>query len=278
VERILKTKHIQYITCTNHTGLNIKNEEIQKVQCSKFDIKSIIINLLSSQKNKLYLTNYFRDISSFYPFQYHKPSFINNLEFNDILIILDSKYKPLFVWEPLRNNLIILKDNKYIKLISKETFKIENFVIDDHEYIYKNFIKNNLLRCDKNKIKVFETYIGSVKSFSDNTVSSLIQNFNLYSVFFETNKDLIEYLKYNNINYKTINDIVYIYYGKELSDDLCMELIYYSIQGGNNNAAYFLIDDVCLNHDDFSNGVLTINDERLLVINNEADISYLINF
>ncbi|MGV3195388.1 hypothetical protein ACEE34_04450 [Staphylococcus rostri] len=56
-----------------------------------------------------------------------------------------------------------------------------------------------------------------------------------------------------------------------------MDIIYFSIQGGNNNAAYFLIDKMTLSEKDFINNRFAVKNERLLVVNHELDVSVLIN-
>ncbi|MBQ5152314.1 hypothetical protein EGM85_03275 [Macrococcus caseolyticus] len=277
MERILKEKHIEYLSCTNNQGLIIKDTDVFKLSCPQINIEEIVENFLISYDKKIYMTNYFRYITKLYPKEYQSPSFINNLEYNDILIFLDSKYHPLLVWEPLRSKLIKLKGKKYINYVSNERVKIENVISEEDDGSFKKLMLDDLIVCGLDKMKLLETYIGSVKDFAENTVVSLIDKFKIYGVFLEYNRDIIEYFRYKELNYKHYGDIVYFYSDINLSKELCMDIIYFSIQGGNNNAAYFLMDKIVLSEKDFINNSFEVHKERLLVVNNELDVSALIN-
>ncbi|PKE61898.1 hypothetical protein CW669_02105 [Macrococcoides caseolyticum] len=245
--------------------------------CPKINIKEIVENFLISYDKKIYMTNYFRYITKLYPNEYHFASFINNLEYNDILIFLDSKYHPLLVWEPLRSSLIKLKGNEYINYVSNESFKIDNVLFEDDYESFGHLILDGLIISCLNKMKLVETYIGSIKDFAENTVYSLIDKFKIYGVFLEHNRDIIEYLHNKDLSYNRYGDIVYLYGDTDLPKELCMDIIYYSIQGGNDNAAYFLMDKIVLSEKDFINNSFEVHKERILVVNNELDVSALIN-
>lgn len=277
VERILIEKHIQYLSCTNNQGIIIKDTDVFKLSCPKINIIEIVENFLISYDKKIYMTNYFRYITKLYPNEYHSASFINNLEYNDILIFLDSKYHPLLVWEPLRSSLIKLKGNEYINYMSNESFKIENVLFEDDYESFGHLILDGLIISCLNKIKLVETYIGSIKDFAENTVYSLIDKFKIYGVFLEHNRDIIEYLHNKDLSYNRYGDIVYLYGDTDLPKELCMDIIYYSIQGGNDNAAYFLMDKIVLSEKDFINNSFEVHKESILVVNNELDVSALIN-
>ena len=277
VERILKEKHIQYLSCINNQGIIIKDTNVFKLSCPKINIKEIVENFLISYDKKIYMTNYFRYITKLYPDEYHSASFINNLEYNDILIFLDPKYHPLLVWEPLRSSLIKLKGNEYINYVSNESFKIENVLFEDDYESFGHLILDGLIISCLDKMKLVEAYIGSIKDFAENTVYSLIDKFKIYGVFLEHNRDIIEYLHNKDLSYNRYGDIVYLYSDTDLPKDLCMDIIYYSIQGGNDNAAYFLMDKIVLSEKDFINNSFEVHKERILVVNNELDVSALIN-
>ncbi|MHA6725784.1 hypothetical protein D6861_007355 [Macrococcoides caseolyticum] len=161
--------------------------------------------------------------------------------------------------------------------MSNERVKIENVISEEDDGSFKKLMLDDLIVCGLDKMKLLETYIGSVKDFAENTVVSLIDKFKIYGVFLEYNRDIIEYFRYKELNYKHYGDIVYFYSDINLSKELCMDIIYFSIQGGNNNAAYFLMDKIVLSEKDFINNSFEVHKERLLVVNNELDVSALIN-
>ncbi|MDO5375272.1 MAG: hypothetical protein Q4F01_03715 [Staphylococcus rostri] len=277
MEKILKEKHIQHLSCTNDQGIIVKDDDVINLKSSKVDIKEIVENFLVSYDKKIYMTNYFRYITRLYPNESQSSSFINNLEYNDILIFLDAKYYPLLVWEPLRRNLIKLEGNRYIKYVSNEHFRIENVLFEDDYDACRKLVLDDLISCSLDNMKMVETYIGSVKDFTENSVASLIDKFEIYGVFLEHNTDIIEYLDNKELSYKRYGDVIYLYSDIKLPKDLCMDIIYFSIQGGNNNAAYFFMDKTILSEEDFINNRFAVKNERLLVVNHELDVSVLIN-
>ncbi|PNZ29393.1 hypothetical protein CD122_02585 [Staphylococcus rostri] len=160
--------------CTNDQGIIVKDDDVINLKSSKVDIKEIVENFLVSYGKKIYMTNYFRYITKLYPNESQSSSFINNLEYNDILIFLDAKYYPLLVWEPLRRNLIKLEGNRYIKYVSNEHFRIENILFEDDYDDCRKLVLDDLISCSLDKMKLVETYIGSVKDFTENSLSSFI--------------------------------------------------------------------------------------------------------
>ncbi|MCS4485941.1 hypothetical protein [Staphylococcus americanisciuri] len=181
------------------------------------------------------------------------------------------------MWEPLRSNLIKLEGNSYIKYVSNEHFRIENVLFEDDYDDCRKLVLDDLISCSLDNMKLVETYIGSVKDFTENSVASLIDKFEIYGAFLEHNTDIIEYLDNKELSYNRYGDIIYLYSDIKLPKDLCMDIIYFSIQGGNHNAAYFLMDKTILSEKDFINNSFGVHNERLLVVNHELDVSVLIN-
>ncbi|MDO5375273.1 MAG: hypothetical protein Q4F01_03720 [Staphylococcus rostri] len=239
--------------------------------CQPEMLKSAIQKVLQQATTQLYFTDYYTYVYREKKSIYQKVSFIEQLDFEVILIILNEKYEPLLIWQPIICRLEVSwyeepfepSNRKVLPLIEVEETNRPQFDVIEYGV--------------DATVKWIETHISSLNSFYDNTIEPIIAHYSIQAVLIPKEKELDEELNVLGIPYiETTSGFLIT---EPLSVSQVLELIYTSIIAGNYlYSCYCFVEcDVETLIKKACNPTICIEDEALFVVLFEQHETYFIN-